>query len=219
MVMPWVPRIEGGPSEVCRGRGRGWALSRTQHLTKQWGARSTSRLPSEDIKPGDKPIFMPFCSGLLALKKKKAGQEEMISPGPSGSRPDCTPQHRHPLSFPWGTRLARPAWGLGSHWVLHPNFGPAAPHPQTHPTPCAHPGGQRLTPLLRGGSYPGMDGGHRALLSHTRQIWGDPCCGPTLVESLARCCCKPAPTPPPCRLRKRWHLDRINTASASLPAS
>lgn len=71
MVVPWVPQteargMEGGPSKGCRGKERGRGLSQIQHLAKQWGARSTSRLPSEDIEPGDKPIFMAFCSGILA---------------------------------------------------------------------------------------------------------------------------------------------------------
>lgn len=62
--------MERGPSEGCKCSVRGWRLSQIQHLAEQRDACATSRLPSEDIEPGDKPIFMPFCSGILALKKK-----------------------------------------------------------------------------------------------------------------------------------------------------
>lgn len=140
--------MERGPSEGCKCRERGWRLSQIQHLAEQRDACATSRLPSEDIEPGNKPIFMPFCSGILALKKKKKrqGWRKVFHRDNQGATLIVPPQHRHCLSFPWGTHLPLPAWGLGSHWVLHPNSKPAAPHPQTHPAPCTHPGEQSLTP-------------------------------------------------------------------------
>lgn len=91
-------------------------------------------------------------------------------------------------------------------------------HPTPNPPNSLHlPRGAEAEPLLGKGSYLLMDGAHRALLSHARQFWGDQCRTPLGREPgwvLLHAC-----TSSPCRLRKCWHPDRINTASASLPAS
>lgn len=117
----------------------------------------------------------------------------MISQGRSGSCPDCTPPLSTDTLSP-SPRGVSASLCLTGAWVAAgcctPNLDPL--HPIHRPTPLLAPtrGEQRLTPLLGGGSYLGMDGGVTGPSQAAQGSFGGT---HAAAPTLAGCRCVPAP--------------------------